>query len=89
MLRSILITGLLVIATDGIDTEPLLVDSVIVHLGERYDAIIIPKKDEAYQMAEGNYWIRANTLEADEGAQVSLVSTRRNYLCISWCSSQA
>lgn len=63
---------LLIISTDGIDTEPLLVDSVIIHLGERYDAIPIPKKEgDAFTRADGNHWIRARTLETDEEAQVS------------------
>ena len=32
-----------IISTDGMDTEPLAVDSVILHLGERYDAVLIPR----------------------------------------------
>ena len=66
---------LLIISTDGSDMEELEVDSVIVHLGERYDAILVPRKDnESLQHFEddGNYWIRARTLESDEGAQVRI-----------------
>lgn len=63
---------MLVISTDGTTTEPLLVDSVIVHLGERYDIIPIMRDDGSCKNADGNYWVRANTLENDKGAQVRM-----------------
>ena len=46
-----------VVAADGSDIEPIVVDSVILHSGERFDIII-----EANQAVD-NYWIRAETLE--------------------------
>lgn len=67
---------LLIISTDGTDMEQLEVDSVIVHLGERYDAILVPREDhESLQSSksDGNFWIRARTLESDEGAQVCIL----------------
>ena len=66
---------LLIISTDGTDTEELEVDSVIVHLGERYDAVLIPRKENDFAESfedDGNYWIRARTLESDGGAQVRM-----------------
>jgi len=57
---------LTVISTDGLDTEPLTVDALILHLGERYDAVITPPPT-----AGGTrFWIRAHTLENDPHAQV-------------------
>ena len=74
---------LLIISTDGVDTEPLLVDSVILHLGERYDAVLVPREDdEAFQQGMGNYWIRASTLETDEEAQVSVMHSAQKLLYI-------
>eukprot|EP00617_Octactis_speculum_P019911 CAMPEP_0185761668 /NCGR_PEP_ID=MMETSP1174-20130828/20613_1 /TAXON_ID=35687 /ORGANISM="Dictyocha speculum, Strain CCMP1381" /LENGTH=1048 /DNA_ID=CAMNT_0028443011 /DNA_START=249 /DNA_END=3395 /DNA_ORIENTATION=- len=55
-----------VISTDGVDTEPVVVDSVILHLGERYDVLITADISSTTR----NYWIRANSLEGDSGAQV-------------------
>ena len=51
---------LTVIATDGHFIEPITVDFLIVHSGERYDFIL-----ETMDMSEESYWIRAETLETD------------------------
>ena len=51
---------LTVIATDGHFIEPITVDFLIVHSGERYDFIL-----KSMDMSEGSYWIRAETLETD------------------------
>ena len=56
-----------IISTDGLDTEALTVDSVILHLGERYDAVLVPRDEMA---GDGNFFVRAQTLEGDTGAQV-------------------
>lgn len=50
---------LLVVSSDGEDLEPVLVESVIVHPGERFDVIIDCNQTRA------NYWIRGQTLEVD------------------------
>ena len=56
---------LTIIGTDGIDTEPsLAVDEIILHVGERYDAVILTNQ------VPGSYWIRASTLERDIAGQV-------------------
>ena len=48
-----------VIATDGHFIEPVEVDYIIVHSGERYDFIL-----ESYEDKSGDaFWIRAKTLE--------------------------
>ena len=49
---------LTVIATDGYFIQPVAVDFVIVHSGERYDFIV-----SADQTEQSDYWIRAQTLE--------------------------
>lgn len=51
------------IATDGQFIERVAVDYIIIHTGERYDFILRTKDDVG--KGEGNYWIRAETLEAD------------------------
>ena len=51
---------LTVIATDGHFIEPITVDFLIVHSGERYDFIL-----ETMDTSEGSYWIRTETLETD------------------------
>ncbi|XP_060075388.1 uncharacterized protein LOC132555065 [Ylistrum balloti] len=48
---------LIVIASDGMDIEPVTVQSIIINPGERYDFLL-----SAYQ-SPSNYWIRAKTLE--------------------------
>ena len=76
---------LLIISSDGTDTEPLAVDAVIVHVGERYDAVLLPRDNgniDENSQDTGNYWIRATTLETDEGAQVRIQTTRSDGLLI-------
>lgn len=51
------------IASDGQFIEGETVDYIIIHTGERYDFILRAKKDVGEK--EGNYWIRAETLEVD------------------------
>lgn len=48
------------IATDGFLLEPIPVDYIIIHAGERYDFVL-----EANQ-TDGNYWMRAETLEVNQ-----------------------
>ena len=50
-------------ASDGQLIEREAVDYIIIHTGERYDFILRAKEDVGEK--EGNYWIRAETLEAD------------------------
>ncbi|KAH0830311.1 laccase [Lanmaoa asiatica] len=42
-----------VIETDGVETEPLVVDSLSVFAGQRYSVVVTANK------TSGNYWIRA------------------------------
>lgn len=49
--------SLVVIASDGMDIEPITVQSIIINPGERYDFLL-----SAHQHPS-NYWIRAKTLE--------------------------
>ena len=51
---------LTVIATDGVFIEPVMVDFIIIHSGERYDFLL-----NTIAPAGRNYWIRAQTLEVD------------------------
>ena len=46
-----------VIASDGYDIEPILVESFIINPGERYDFLL--KADQP----RGNYWVRAVSME--------------------------
>ncbi|KAK3733860.1 hypothetical protein RRG08_031800 [Elysia crispata] len=46
-----------IIATDGYDIVPTVVDAVIINPGERYDFLILADN------TPGRYWIRAQTLE--------------------------
>ena len=48
-----------VIATDGNYIEPVETDYVIIHAGERYDVLVT-----ANQTGQNDFWIRAETLEA-------------------------
>ena len=50
---------LTVIATDGVFIEPVTVDFIIIHSGERYDFLLNTSAPEE------NYWIRAKTLEVN------------------------
>ena len=52
--------NLTVVATDGHWIEPVVVDFIIIHSGERYDFFL-----DAQQGDDGldNYWMRAETLE--------------------------
>ncbi len=54
-----------VIATDGHFIQPVDVDYLIVHSGERYDFVI-----ETFGKNLQNYWMRATTLEENLGAGV-------------------
>ncbi|CAL1531522.1 unnamed protein product [Lymnaea stagnalis] len=47
------------VATDGYDLQPVVVESIIVNEGERYDFVV------AANQTVGNYWIRAVTLEVN------------------------
>jgi FtsP/CotA-like multicopper oxidase with cupredoxin domain len=49
-------------ASDGRFIERVAVDYIIIHTGERYDFILRTKKDVEKR---GNFWMRAETLEAD------------------------
>ena len=46
-----------IIASDGYDLEPKLVESFVIHPGERFDFLL--KADRKVD----NYWIRANSME--------------------------
>jgi FtsP/CotA-like multicopper oxidase with cupredoxin domain len=48
---------LLLVASDGMEIKPILVESVIVSPGERYDVIIRSRYGKP-----GNYWVRAASL---------------------------
>lgn len=51
-----------VIASDGIPfAEPVIVDQLIIGLGERYDVLITAAKDRTV-----NYWIRVDTMDKNE-----------------------
>ena len=50
---------LTVIATDNFLTQPQEADYIIIHSGERYDFLIT-----ANQTGQSDYWMRADTLEA-------------------------
>lgn len=50
---------LYVVAADGCDVVPLIVDMLIISPGERYDFYI----DATDPDNTGNYWIRLETLE--------------------------
>ena len=49
---------ILVVATDGYDIDPWMVESLVIQPGERYDFIL--DANQPY----GNYWIRGVSLEA-------------------------
>ena len=51
---------LTLIATDSWLTEPVVTDYIIIHSGERYDFVVT-----ANQTSGDNFWMRAETLEAD------------------------
>ncbi|XP_062597128.1 uncharacterized protein LOC134258593 isoform X2 [Saccostrea cucullata] len=79
-----------VVATDGYYIEPINVESLIIHPGERFDSVIYTNN------FVGNYMIRGHTLEVNRrtlveavlhynGADqnfVNIFSTRAN--CLSW-----
>lgn len=52
--------SLIMVASDGYDFEPIVVESFIINPGERYDFLL--RANQAY----GNYWIRAVSLEVRE-----------------------
>ncbi|CAF2651789.1 unnamed protein product [Rotaria sp. Silwood2] len=54
-----------VIASDGIPlAEPMIVDQVIIGLGERYDVLITAAKTRAI-----NYWIRVDTMDKNNNSR--------------------
>ena len=53
---------LTVISTDGVLIEPVEVDFIIIHTGERYDFVVRGNKPRA---DVNDYWIRAETLEVN------------------------
>lgn len=55
-----------VIATDGVDVEPTEVESLVVFSGERYDVWF----EATDPLGNGNYWIRATTLERTQNGMV-------------------
>jgi len=59
---SILDHTLIVIATDSYLTEPMEVDYILVHTGERYDFLLKPKTEEEAN-GTADYLILAETLE--------------------------
>lgn len=59
-----------VVASDGSDVQPVIVDSIVINSGERYDFWIQAKET----LLGGNYWIRAETLERYQSGQVSVIS---------------
>ncbi len=50
-----------VLASDGHEVEPVVVDSLMIHPGERFDVIIRANRPV------GNYWVRARTLRKGQG----------------------
>ena len=50
---------LTVMATDGYVVQPLEVDYIGIHSGERYDFLLTADQEE------GNFWMKAETFEAD------------------------
>ena len=50
---------LTVIATDGIYTQPVVADYVVIHAGERYDVLVTTNQTE-----QTDFFMRAETLEA-------------------------
>ena len=50
---------LTVIASDGCEISPIVLESFIIHPGERFDFILYTTE------GIGNYWIRARTLEVN------------------------
>ncbi|CAL1529110.1 unnamed protein product [Lymnaea stagnalis] len=47
------------VASDGYDLQPVIVESFIINPGERYDFVVTANQEV------GNYWIRAVTLEVN------------------------
>ena len=64
---------LILIASDSRFIEPITVDYIIIHSGERYDFIL-----DAYQEVD-NYWIRAETLEANMEEGTHMAEAILNY----------
>jgi FtsP/CotA-like multicopper oxidase with cupredoxin domain len=54
---------LTVIATDGAPVRPVVVDNLVLGVGERYDVLLEADR-------EGSYWIRAVTLDGKEALAV-------------------
>ena len=57
------------IAADGHFINPVEVDYIVVHSGERYDFIL-----ETFNKTEQNYWIRAETLEVNQTEEHSALA---------------
>src|SRR5262249_23226556 len=55
--------ALCVIATDGAPMQPVTVDNLVVHVGERFDVLLRAVQD-------GAHWIRAATLDGKEARAV-------------------
>ena len=58
---------LIVIASDGQFVEPVEVDYIIIHSGERYDFLLETKLES--ELTQNNFAIRAVTLEIDKGTK--------------------
>ena len=59
-----------VIETDGVETEPLVVDSLAVYAGQRYSVVVTANQ------TSGNYWIRAKSSHSNQtfdGGQSSAI----------------
>ncbi|CAK0814448.1 unnamed protein product [Prorocentrum cordatum] len=54
--------ALLVIQTDGADTEPLEVDSIQISNGERYDVVLVRRSEAC--ASRTSFWVRAAALGA-------------------------
>jgi FtsP/CotA-like multicopper oxidase with cupredoxin domain len=54
---------LTVIASDGAPLQPVMVDNLVVNVGERFDVLL--KADQ-----DGVYWVRAATLDGKEGQAI-------------------
>ena len=67
---------LTVIATDGFLIKPVETDYIIIHSGERYDFVITAN------LTGNNFWMRAETLEADIKNQTAPFSSFPDHLAM-------
>ncbi|CAG5132851.1 unnamed protein product [Candidula unifasciata] len=58
------------LASDGYELQPVVVESFIINSGERYDFEIVTNQTEK------NYWIRAQTLEVNVSNHIALAILR-------------